>query len=349
MRQQRSMKQQRGVALIIVMLVVALVSVIAVNMSGRMQTSVVRTANFQEAEQAYWYALSAEEIVKDLLLTELKDADGVVHRQQQWYLQSQNAQLYPVEGGAIGGVIRDLQACFNLNALKTAPEDQNLLTRRKAQLRMLMTEAMEEPDSYTIDVVVDSLADWLDEDSELGGSYGAEDADYESLRFPYRAANGMMTHISEFRLVRGVSQALFLELKPYICVLPRDSKLQINVNTVEDDQSALLYAVTLGAMSLSDAAGFLQNRPESGYDSLDAARAAPALTSAAAAKLDPNLGGGVRPDTIELGGALDDLNVTSEYFGLQAEIRFGELRLHARSQFLVTPEGVTTVYRGFGD
>ncbi|MDX1706520.1 type II secretion system minor pseudopilin GspK [Pseudidiomarina sp.] len=344
------MKQQRGVALIIVMLVVALVSVIAVNMSGRMQTSVVRTANFQEAEQAYWYALSAEEIVKDLLLTEIKDSEGVVHQGQQWYQQSQNAQLYPVEGGAIGGIITDLQACFNLNALRVPQDNGNLLIRRKAQLRMLMTEALEEPDSYTIDVVVDSLADWLDDDSELSGSYGAEDADYESLRFPYRAANGMMSHISEFRLVRGVSQDLYLALQPYVCVLPRDTKLQLNVNTIDEDHGALLYAATLGAMSLDDAARFLAGRPDSGYESLDDARGAPELTSAAAAQLNPNLGGGAQPPVaLNLGTALDDLNVTSEYFGLQAEIRFGELTLGAQSQFLVTPEGVTTVYRGFGE
>lgn len=343
------MRRQRGVALIIVMLVVALVSVIAVNMSGRMQTSVVRTANFQEAEQAYWYALSAEAIVKDLLLTEIKDSEGVVHRNQQWYQQSEDAQLYPVEGGAIGGVITDLQACFNLNALRVPPDNQNLLMRRKAQLRMLMTEVMEEPDSYTVDVVVDSLADWLDDDSELSGSYGAEDSDYESLRFPYRAANGMMAHISEFRLVRGVSQDLYLALQPYVCVLPRDSRLQLNVNTIEDEHGALLYAATLGAMGVDDATRFLMNRPDSGYESLDEARGAPELASAAGAQLNPNLGGGVRPDGLELGSALDDLNVTSEYFGLQAEIRFGELTLGAQSQFLVTPEGVTTVYRGFGE
>src|SRR5690554_6482200 len=306
------MKQQRGVALLMVLLVVALVSVMAVTLSGRLQTTVLRTANFQQAEQAYWYWLSAEEIVLELVQRELNDSDGVAHQGQQWFQQSQNAIGYPVDGGAIKGEIQDLHACFNLNALRVSaqdessgrPQDNNaeppsesegggspdsdpgaeqgqpptslkpeiMRDRRKAQLRMLLVAVVEDIESYTADVIVDSLADWLDEDDSIDGSYGAESVDYQSLQFPYSAANSWLTHVSELRLIRGVSAPIYQQIKSHVCVIPRDNSLKINVNTIDQEQPELLHAVTLGAMGLDDASNFLNNRRSTGYESLDDAR-----------------------------------------------------------------------------
>src|SRR5690606_29181278 len=271
--------RQRGVALLMVLLVVALVSVMAVTLSGRLQTTVLRTANFQQAEQAYWYWLSAEEIVRELLQREVSESDGVVHQQQMWYQQSQSDSIYPVDGGAIKGEIQDLQSCFNLNSLRvedgvssgsgagTAPPPQSnqggtntgatsgsntgtntgnntggattggslapdvLRERRKAQLRMLFMAVDENIESYAVDVIVDSLADWLDSDDDIDGSYGAESVDYQSLQFPYRAANSWLVHVSELRLVRGVTSRIYQQIKPYVCVVPRDNTLKLNINT----------------------------------------------------------------------------------------------------------------------
>ena len=154
------LERQRGAALILVMLVVALVAVLAVTMSGRLQMSVLRTSNFQQAEQAYWYWLSAEEVVKDLLQQELNDNNNVANREQQWYLSADSDARFPVQGGSIAGRIRDLHSCFNVNALRVNGSDQaDLLTRRRAQFRLLLAAANPDIDSYTVDVITDSLVD----------------------------------------------------------------------------------------------------------------------------------------------------------------------------------------------
>lgn len=393
-------QHQRGVALLMVLLVVALVSVMAVTLSGRLQTTVLRTANFQQAEQAYWYWLSAEEIVRELLQREVSESDGVVHQQQMWYQQSQSNSIYPVDGGAIKGEVQDLQSCFNLNSLRvedgvssgsgagTAPPANApqatpnsgstpnagsntgnantgggattggslapdvLRERRKAQLRMLFMAVDENIESYAVDVIVDSLADWLDSDDNIDGSYGAESVDYQSLQFPYRAANSWLVHVSELRLVRGVTARIYNQIKPYVCVIPRDNSLKLNINTVKKDQPALLHAVTVGAMSMGDAASFLASRRESGYESMDDARNNGAINDAATRGVQPKFVGNLPPNGVTaqaIGGALDDLDVKSKYFQLNAKIGYGDLTMAAESQFLITSETAEVLYRGAGE
>lgn len=392
--------RQRGVALLMVLLVVALVSVMAVTLSGRLQTTVLRTANFQQAEQAYWYWLSAEEIVRELLQREVSENDGVVTQQQMWYQQSKSGSIYPVDGGAIKGEIQDLQSCFNLNSLRvedgvssgsgagTAPPSNTgqgsqsgtntgsnsgtnnnansgsgnnaggsiapdvLRERRKAQLRMLLMATDDNMEPYAADVIVDSLADWLDSDDNIDGSYGAESVDYQSLQFPYRAANSWLVHVSELRLVRGVTARIYQQIKPYVCVIPRDNSLKLNINTVSKEQPELLHAVTVGAMSMGDAASFLASRRESGYESMDDARNNGAINDAASRGTRPNFGGGVTPNGVTaqtIGGALDDLDVNSKYFQLNAKIGYGDLTMAAESQFLITSETAEVLYRGAGE
>ena len=349
---------QRGVALIMVLFVVALVAVVALSLTKALQPSVVRTANMQLGEQAYWYAVSAEEVVRELLQSELHDNDMVANRSQLWAASSENSQPLPVPGGLIEGTIHDLRACFNLNSLRVPETDagnnptEGLLVRRKAQLRMLLLAADDRIDPYAADTVVDSLADWLDADERISGTYGAEDADYESQQFPHQAANTYLSEVSELRLVRGVTPLIYRALEPYVCAWPHDANLAINVNTLAEGAAPLLHAISLGSLSLDDAQRFLENRDMNGFESEEQMRTDRILTQAAAKPIQANFGGGARPTSAALaglGGALDDLTVKSEYFELKAEITVGDLRIRGRSIVEITPEQTRVLYRSLGD
>lgn len=343
--------KEKGAALIIVMLVVALVAVLAVTMSGRLQMSVLRTSNFQQAEQAYWYWLSAEEVVKDLLQEEMSENDNIATREQQWYITGDSGARFPVPDGTISGRIRDLHSCFNLNALRVNGDgQQDLLTRRRAQFRLLLAAANPDIDAYTVDVVTDSLVDWLDSDSDIITSYGAEDSDYQSLRVPYKAANNLLAHVSELRLIRGVTADIYNNLLPYVCVIPRTTTLSININTLADDAGPLLHAITVGAVDLGGAQSALESRDLEGFDSFEEARNSSVLSNIATAQLRPNFGGGpVSAGAPMLGTALDDIGVSSEYFELNTEVVYGDLTFRGTSQLRITPEQVRVLYRGIGE
>ena len=131
--------RNNGAALITVMLVIALVSVIAVNLGSKLQMQITRMGNLQQAEQSYWMWLSAEDVLKEALKRELNENDGVANNQQGW---ASRTGPFPVEGGQIAARVRDLSSCFNVNSLVTDDEPrhagatqtsvQSVITKRRA-------------------------------------------------------------------------------------------------------------------------------------------------------------------------------------------------------------------------
>ncbi|MDU0353229.1 type II secretion system minor pseudopilin GspK [Paraglaciecola aquimarina] len=192
-------RHQKGVALIIVLLIVAIVSVLATEMGTRLQLQIKRASNIKENNQAYWYAMGAEQFAQKSLSELYKSSSAVIHLEQPWNQEF----TFPIEGG-IQAQLVDLQSCFNLNALGIANSGTGANTELAQRLNAF-SQVMEtiEPQipSYEIDTVRESLADWLDTDSQ-SRSLGAEDSEYESLPFPYVAANDLMTHKSEMRLIK---------------------------------------------------------------------------------------------------------------------------------------------------
>jgi general secretion pathway protein K len=177
--------------------------------------------------------------------------------------------VYPIEGGGIQAQLVDMQSCFNLNALR-APEEGGgtpLLPARKAAFELLLNNVDPEIPSYNIDTVRDSLVDWLDQDDRTS-DFGAEDSEYESRQFPYIAANNYMLHKSELRLINGVEVTWLRALLKLVCVLPNDDLFSINVNTITEENAAVLAAAAKG-LSLSDAKSVISSRDPEGFQKVD--------------------------------------------------------------------------------
>ncbi|MFT4808224.1 MAG: general secretion pathway protein K [Paraglaciecola sp.] len=260
-------RKQQGVALIIVLLIVAIVSVLATEMGGRLQLQIKRASNIKENNQAYWNAMGAEQFARKSI-KKLIDEDGdVIHLEQPWNQEF----VYPIEGGGIQAQLLDMQSCFNLNALRE-PETGSagaivgsnpLLPERILAFKRLLERIEPAIPSYNIDTLVDSLVDWLDEDDKLS-DFGAEDSQYESLQFPYMAANNYMVNESELRLINGVEVPWLRELLKLVCVIPNDSLFLINVNTVTQENAAVIAAAT--GLPLSAAKSVLANRGPEGFE-----------------------------------------------------------------------------------
>lgn len=306
--------RQRGVALITVLLVVAIVAVVAVNMSGRLKGQVDRAMAMEMSENAYWYWLSAEQLVKQVLVAEL-DNDGYAHKDQNWAVQQ---GPFPVDNGLIGGRVRDMHACFNLNALYTGSEDSPVATSGLAlEQYQALLQALEF-DDFTIEQLSATLIDWLDHDSVLVNSYGAEDADYESLPRPYQAANTMMSHISEVRQIVGYTQEVYERIRPHVCVIPRRYDLAFNLNTMDPERPELLSAIFLGELTVTQARDLLTSWPQNGYDNLDDILGLAEIQ-------------GIVPEGDEQARGAESLTIESEFFELRAAVQFGDADFFAVS------------------
>ncbi|MGB0893095.1 MAG: type II secretion system minor pseudopilin GspK [Parashewanella sp.] len=323
-------KKQTGIALLVVLLVVATVAAIAVDITSRNQISVRRTLNLAGYDQAYWYALSAEEFAEKVLKQDLKDSQGRVHLQQAW---AQSNVVYPVENGKIAGEISDMRACFNLNALsaETSNNGNNGSSGSKSsgsnsgsgnrpsnpprgagqpktplaleQFAALLVNLGMEP--FNAERLAFSLRDYIYTGKGNSG-FGLGDAAYESRDVPYRAAKTLMNHRSELRAVLGFTQDVYLKLAPYVCAIPGNNQQIINVNTIKTEQAPILAAMLKNKISVGEATSVINQRPGDGFEKVEDFWALPEVSNAK--------GGLVQ----------SSFAVTSEYFMLDATTQFDD-------------------------
>jgi len=272
----------KGVALITVMLVVALAAIIATQMLARLQLQVQRTSNISLNQQAYWYAMGAEAFAKRGLYTAFEEEPDSTHLGQLW---AQGETSYPVDFGQITGEISDLQACFNLNALREGNNDNTSqssdntsksnegsstpkgsnekLVLREVLQRLILKLEIEGVDDFSAESMVDALIDWLDSDDAISSNGGAEDSDYAAKEFPYLPANNYLASINELRIIEHFTVPVITALKEFVCLIPNNNLHQININTVSAEQPELLHAL-LG-ISVNDAEQILSSRPDEGF------------------------------------------------------------------------------------
>ncbi|WP_286264531.1 type II secretion system minor pseudopilin GspK [Thalassotalea atypica] len=275
-----STHRQRGIALITVMLVVALVAIVATEMSGRLMLQMQRSANIQMNQQAFWYAMGAEAFAKRVIIQAQEENEKVTHREQNW---AQGYQNFPVDFGEISGEIKDLHACLNLNALREegneTPKNGNVKKApAKAALEELIVNLnIEGVGQFEAEYMSDSLSDWLDSNDGIASAGGAEDNDYAAKEHPYLTANHYLANVNELRLVEHFSVPVINELKAHVCVIPQSNIHKININTLDAEHPQLLQSL-LG-IDAQKAADILAARDDKGFETIDEFFNLPEVTS----------------------------------------------------------------------
>ena len=255
--------KKRGVALITILMILAIMVTIATTMTGRMTSSLLRTEGLNFSQKIYWYGQASIELSRMILSNDFQDSD-VISLDQIWATPD---LIFPVDEGTIAGNLKDNRSCFNINAIGIADKD-NIHALPVQQFQALLeTLDIEE---YAAEVIAESTRDWVDDNNTEDAAQGAEDRIYEARAVAYLAANNLMVDISELRSVEGVTGKIFERIKPYLCALPISNQL-INVNTVAIEQSEILYALFKPKHDISeeDFEILLAERPNNGWSSVD--------------------------------------------------------------------------------
>lgn len=249
------MRAQRGVALITVLLVVALVTVICSALLLRQQLAIRSTGNQLLVRQAQYYAEGGELLAQALLRRD--QAQSVVDTlSEPWANPSLRFALD--EGGEVRLRVEDLAGRFNLNSLAAEGEAGELALLR---FRRLLAQLQLSP------AYAERLRDWLDSDQQIQSSSSAEDAQYLLLDPPYRTGPGHIADVSELRLLLGMTEADYRRLAPLVSALPSQVELNINTASVqvlaclgEAIAPAALQSVIdkRGRSGYSDVSGFVQ-------------------------------------------------------------------------------------------
>lgn len=329
-RYRRTPHRQRGVALIVILLLLAIMVSIAATMSERLFSQFTRASSQINYQQAYWYSLGVEALAIVGIKQSFENNSDTVNLNQAWAIEE---QTYPLDYGFATGHIRDMQACFNLNALNAVEPNSNSTSR--PYLVSLFRELLEQSqvDSYQAEQIADSTWEFINSSTDVRSVSGVGDSYYESLQPAYVSANGFLADSSELRAVNQVTGDVMLKVAPLICALPTSTWL-LNVNTIAPHQSAILAAMFAPNLSEDAALQIIENRPFDGWDSVDAFLQEPQLSS---------ITDGVSDD------AKRHLTVDSAYFELDSEVVVDESRIRLRTLFYSEDrENVTVVRRRFG-
>jgi general secretion pathway protein K len=247
----RSSRNERGIALLVTLLVLVLVVAIAYEIF-RIGARASQTGAY--ARDSIRCALLAEGGIGAAKIVLRQDARGNDYDtlDEIW---SRAAPPIDLGDGIIMATIEDEERKINLNKLVlpngNAPDDQRL-----AVFRRLL-------DILGIDgSVAEAVVDWLDNDDtpRVGG---AETPYYQGLPYPYRAKNDLFDTLDELRLVRGVTPEVFEKLRPFVTVL---SSGKVNLNTAPREVlmslSAGLDAADAGAIDNTAADRIIAYRQE---------------------------------------------------------------------------------------
>ena len=194
-----SIKDEKGVALVLVLVVVALLVSLVVDFTYTMQVDMTLAANQRDETKALYAARSGVELAR-LMLQE--DDQAYDARDEDWALFDEHPGFIDEDDeGRFKGTIEDEAAKFPINAL--IDEKGGIYKERREQLERLFEVLDLDPE------LIDPICDWLDIDDTAGPS-GAEDEYYEGLVPPYPCKNGRLTSLEELLLVKGMTEEIIL-------------------------------------------------------------------------------------------------------------------------------------------
>lgn len=236
-------RKERGLALMVVMMMVALMAIVATEVMFRQDRFRARTENLTDWDKRYQYAIAAETVAIQALIDDLEDdrlnnalLDDCVD--ETWAV---SLPPTPYEDAVLSATVQDLQGRFNLNWLIS--QQGNEFVRDdlwRERLAALLGNTLVDPGKAQ--VLSHELADWLDSNNIVDGVEGAEDAEYRWRRTP----NGPAAHESELRALRSMTAA-DIPSSPFwslFTALPPGTKL--NVNTASLPVLDALFTDTVG-------------------------------------------------------------------------------------------------------
>lgn len=247
--------RQRGVALLIALILVALATILATKLSFDGWLERRRTIGIIATEQAYQFGMGAEALAADALNqigqnTSTSTNRGVqngttapptqpgqsaqqVNLTQPW---AQPTQSLPIQSpddpeaepiGTLQAALQDMQGRFNLNNLAHMVQLNGQWVedpRPLEQFQRLLSSVGLEPKWAGI------ARDWIDPDDQPGQPDGAEDSVYTMQNPPYRTGNWPMMSPAELMNLPGFGADRYRKIAPYVTALP-SSTAKINVCT----------------------------------------------------------------------------------------------------------------------
>jgi general secretion pathway protein K len=243
-------KTQRGTAIFMALLVIAITASITVTMLRFQRLDIMRTQLMIHSEQAYLYAQG----VIAWAAVALKQEIAKSSTDNTTWPMLLPPTLLPDGRGKISGVLEQAQARFNINnfstQINTDKNESANLTARETLIKLIRILDPEQSRDKVQDLL-NAIQSWTSTTSNPEQTPQNQqqpmpmdyyDNQYSLLKPAYRSPHQPMASISELRVVSGMNAKLYQKLQPYLTALP--------VKTTIDTRYA--SPLLLQAMGLSD-------------------------------------------------------------------------------------------------
>jgi general secretion pathway protein K len=199
--------KSHGIALIIVMIAIIVLSVLAAAFALSMKVEMKLAGRANSDQQLLWLGRSGVELARYVLSQEASVPGEPYDALNQFWaggpggpnetnspLASISLDNYQIGDGTVSVKIIDLERYANIN------------TANPQELQQALTLMGVNADD--ISVVSDSIVDWIDADDDPHPA-GAESDYYQGLTPPYYAKNAPIDDLSELLLVKGVTPEMY--------------------------------------------------------------------------------------------------------------------------------------------
>ena len=213
---------KNGVALLMVLWVLVLLTVIVGEFCHAMRTRVNITRNFKESTEAYYIAVAGlNKAIEQMIRQEITPPKRVsvdprtgesLAAAEETLVWQTSMDLPPMDfgGGTFMVRMRNESGRVNINQASDG------------MLKILLQGFDLDPSEK--DVIVDSIQDWRDTDRNHRLN-GAENDYYQSLVPPYACKDAPFDTPEELVFVRGVTREIYSRLKDRVTVFPKESTL----------------------------------------------------------------------------------------------------------------------------
>lgn len=219
-------QNERGVALILALLVLALLVALILEFDVDARREYREAAAFRDQFKAMTLTKAGVEAARAVLLQDAK-TDKLAGQSfdaltDLWATPITN---YQIGDGLLTAQIEDERGKLNLNELANL-QDPNSRTKKIIRFKRFFELLQINPD------LVDAIVDWVDAD-EVPEATGAESTYYQSLRPSYRAADAPLQTLSELYLIKGMTDDIVQKLRRYVTVYPTQADGKVNLNTAD--------------------------------------------------------------------------------------------------------------------
>ena len=261
--------RQRGVAVIVAMLIVTLAASTAAYALWQQSVSVRLAESLRTRAQADALAAGAIDLARGILAAD--DKANVDDLSENW---ARPLPALAAEGAVIAGQIVDEQGKLNLNNLAKddgTPDE----AQHKVFAALLNGLGLRE-------ALADVVLDWIDGNDEPSTAESADTQYYLAQTPPRYPPNRSLMNLGELAGARGFDPEVLARLAPFVTALPRQQgPTRINVNTALEEVLAAVLEGQPGAVqeifnrrknqtpiaAIADLAQ-LQNAPQAAKDML---------------------------------------------------------------------------------